>query len=605
VTDTPKRYRAWEVYCRLLNEARPYWPHIGLLLVLGLLATPLKLFLPVPVKIAIDSVVGDEAVPRFLQGVIPEFIQTDGGALLVTAVALLILASLLWQMNSLAQWLLSNNMGQRLTLLFRSRLFRHVQRLSLVYHDSRGTTDSTYRIQYDAPAIRWVAMDGVIPFISSGAMLVGMITVIAILDWQLALVALAIVPVLLGFTRVWGRRLREQWRDAKLRQSIAMGVVQETMGSLRVVKAFGRENHEHERFLDSATRGVESELRVAGSQGSFDLAIGMTVAIGTAATLLIGIRNVQAGMLTVGELWMIWAYLTQVYGPLQTISRKIATLQGSIASAERVFSVLDEIPDVREKPDAAAIQRSRGAIRFEGVGFAFRSDEPVLQAVDLAVAPATRLGILGHTGAGKSTLVNLATRFYDPSEGRVLLDGRDLRDYRLDDLRNQFAIVLQEPVLFATSLAENIAYARPSATMQEIADAADAAGAHDFIKRMPEGYDTIVGERGMSLSGGERQRISLARAFLKNAPILILDEPTSAVDGDTEARIMEAMDCLMHGRTTLLIAHRLSTLQHCDHLLVLKNGRVVEDTTEVDATLQRHRLDPPEPVAVGEQSPTP
>jgi ATP-binding cassette subfamily B protein len=280
------------------------------------------------------------------------------------------------------------------------------------------------------------------------------------------------------------------------------------------------------------------------------------------------------------------AYISQLYQPLKTIGRKAVSLQSSLAGAERAFSLLDEAPDVAERPNARPLSRASGAIAFRDVSFSYGKDASVLHDISFEIGPSTRVGVIGATGAGKTTLASLLTRFYDPTAGEILLDGVDLRDYRLADLRNQFSIVLQEPVLFSTSIAENIAYARPGASREEIVEAAKAANAHEFITRLAEGYETQVGERGLRLSGGERQRIALARAFLKDAPLLILDEPTSSVDLRTEAVIMEAMDRLMRGRTTFMIAHRLSTLKNCDVLLVIENGRLVEVTSDVAAAIR-------------------
>ncbi|HKS37264.1 MAG TPA: ABC transporter ATP-binding protein, partial [Verrucomicrobiae bacterium] len=302
--------------------------------------------------------------------------------------------------------------------------------------------------------------------------------------------------------------------------------------------------------------------------------VALITALGTAAFLFIGARDIQAGTLTPGGLIYVMGLLSQLYAPLKTLGKKMAAMQTNLASAERAFALLDEAPDVVEKPDARALTRASGAMVFRNVSFAYQKDRPVLSDISFEIQPGTCLGIAGTTGAGKTTLVNLLTRFYDPTSGDILLDEVDLRDYRLADLRNQFAMVLQEPVLFSTSIAENIAYARPGATESEIMAAARAANAHEFIVRLPEGYGTLVGERGMRLSGGERQRISLARAFLKDAPILILDEPTSSVDVKTEGAIVEAMERLVRGRTTFIITHRPSTLKHCHLILGIEDGRV-------------------------------
>src|SRR2546425_2553177 len=324
---------------------------------------------------------------------------------------------------------------------------------------------------------------------------------------------------------------------------------------------------------------MRARMRLAGLEGSYHVRVGLTTAAGTAAVLLIGVSHVRSGLLTLGELLMVMGYLNQLYQPLKTISQKAATLQLHLASAERAFALLDEPSDVGERPEAQPLARARGAVAFRNVSFAYGPERPVLHEISFDIEPGTRLGIVGASGAGKSTLISLLTRFYDPSQGQILLDGVDLRDFRLEDLRRQFALVPQDPVLFATSIAENIAYARPGASQAERIAAAQAANAHEFIVRLPQGYDTQVGERGVQLSGGERQRIAIARAFLTDSPVLILGEPTSAVDAEAEAAIVEAIRRLMRGRTVILITHRSSLLEGCTALVVLENGRLVSDMT--------------------------
>src|SRR6266576_3723491 len=373
--------------------------------------------------------------------------------------------------------------------------------------------------------------------------------------------------------------MRRQHRHIKKLESSALAVVQETLGALRVVKAFGGEQQETDRFAQRSREGVAARIRMALTEGRYGLLVGLTTALGTGAVLFIGVRHVQANLLTLGQLLMAVTYLGQLYEPLKTVSKKAATLQSYLASAERAFALLDQQPEVPERPDAHPLERARGALEFRGVSFAYGPDRPVLHDISCVIPPGTRLGVVGATGAGKTTLISLLTRFYDPQHGEILLDGTDLREYRLTDLRRQFAVVLQEAVLFSTSIAENIAYAAPGATRQQIVAAAQAANAHEFIERLPQGYDTEVGERGMKLSGGQRQRIALARAFLKDSPVLILDEPTSSVDAETEAKILGAMRHLMRGRTVVLISHRPSTLERCEALLVLDHGRVVTDTS--------------------------
>jgi ATP-binding cassette, subfamily B, bacterial len=472
--------------------------------------------------------------------------------------------------------LLSTYAGEQLVLNFRARLFRHVQRLSVSYHDERGTTHSTYRIQYDAQAIENIAINGLIPFITAGVTLVTMLYIILRIDWELGLVALTVSPLLFVLSRIYRRRMRRQSREAKEFESSALSVAQEVLGALRVVKAFGQEDREHERFVGRSTQGMRARIRLAFLEGSFALLVGLAGALGTGAVMFIGIRHVQWQVITLGDLLLVMGYLTQLYSPLKTMSKRVTDLQSWLASAERAFSLLDEVQDVPERPHARPIlHRPAGALAFRNVSFAYLDRFPALRDVSFDIGPHTRLGIAGLTGSGKTTLVSLLLRFYDPDAGQVLLDSRDLRDYKLADLRNQYALVLQEPVLFSASIAENIAYARPGATYEEVVEAAKAASAHEFIMRLPDDFATQVGERGTRLSGGERQRLALARAFLKDAPILILDEPTSSVDATTEAMIIEALERLMRDRTTILISHRESALEPCDARIELHHGEIV------------------------------
>jgi len=573
------------LYRRLLRQARPYWLHLAGLFGIGLLASPLALLDPVPLKIVFDSVLGSHPLPAYLRTVFPSAVLGSAGALLV-AIGLLLGVAALTQLQALANRFMQAYVGERLVLGFRTQLVQHAQRLSLSYHDSKGSADALYRIHQDAAVIDKIMVEGIIPFVAAAVTLVMMIVVTLRLDWQLALVALGVSPPLFVLSRLYRPRMRRQSRHVKKLESSALAVVQETLGALRVVKAFGQESRETDRFVHRSTEGVAARIRLSLMEGRYGVLVGLTSALGTAAVLFIGVRHVVEGVLTVGQLWMALRYLDKLYEPLKTISKKAAGIQSYLASAERAFALLDEQPEVPERPHARPVTRAAGAVEFRGVSFAYGPDRPVLQDVSVAIAPGTRLGVVGATGAGKTTLISLLTRFYDPTAGQILLDGVDLRDYKLDDLRRQFAVVLQETVLFSASIAENIAYAAPRASREQIVAAAHAANAHEFIVRLPRGYDTQVGERGAQLSGGQRQRIALARAFLKDSPVLILDEPTSAVDTETEKTILGAMRHLMRGRTVLLISHRPSTLERCAGLLVLESGRIVTDTLRSVTTAQ-------------------
>lgn len=573
MSDAP-RYGTLEIYRRMLAEARPLWPYVAAVLSVNLLATPLKLLLPIPLKIAVDNVLGGKPLSTFWTHLTIPFRLDAPSEILFVACVMLVLFTLLAYLNALAIWILTTYTREKLLLGFRSKLLTHLQELPLTYHDTKGVTDSTYRIQYDAQAIEWVVLDGIQPFLTSAVTIVAMLYVTALIDWQLALVAVVMAPVLFLLVRVWGGWLRRQWKSAKQFQSSAMSIIQESLGGLRLVKAFGTENREQARFAEQATAGLRGQMQVAISQGTFDLATGMVLGIGTAAALFIGVRHVQLNVISLGDFLLVWAYLAQLFGPLQLMGNKLSTLQGALASADRSLAVLDEMPKVAEKPNAKPLSRSVGHFVFENVGFGYDESQPFLRNICLDMPAGQTVGILGMTGSGKTTLAALLMRFYDPTEGRIFLDGIDLRDYRLDDLRKQFSVVLQDPILFSTSIAENIAYGRPSASMAEIEAAAKAANAHFFIREADDGYDTQVGDRGMKFSGGERQRIALARAFLRDAPLLILDEPTSAVDLHTESLIGDALQRLVQGRTTFLITHRPSLLSLCHAVWNVENGTV-------------------------------
>lgn len=565
------------IFRRLLRHARSCWPHLAIIFLLQLIAAPIALLGPVTLKIAADNVIGQQPLPGYVAWMAPDGLSPVVAAMFVM-VAFALSVALLSHIQGVASWMLQTYTGERLVLEFRSEAFAHAQRLSLGYHDERGTADSVYRIQEDAPAIQYIAIQGWIPLINALIMLVAMFIVTWQIDSTLALVALAISPVLFWLTRASSRRSRIKWHAVKDLDASALSVVQEVLSALRVVKAFGSEDREHRRFVRQGSLRMWCQVKLASTQAGFHLMIGLTMAAGMAAALLTGVQHVRSGTLTMGELWMVMTYMGMLYAPLNTLSSKFPEMQAWMASVERVFALLDQAPRIADRPDVTSIDRARGHVRFEGVRFGYRADEPILRGVSFNIPAGTRVGVVGTTGSGKTTLITLLSRFYDPDHGRILLDGVDLRDYKLDDLRRQFGLVLQDAVLFAGSIAENIAYARPSASRGEVIAAAKTANAHDFIGGLPEGYETKVGERGMLLSGGQRQRISIARAFLKDSPVLIMDEPTSAVDLRTEAGIMESMESLMHGRTTFMIAHRLSTLEHCDLLLVMDQGRARIET---------------------------
>lgn len=568
------------ILLRLMKEARPYNWHLCVLLLLDLLATPLAMLSPLAMKVVVDSVLDDQPLPIFLGWVLPSSMQSSPQALLVFAALLLIAVTALIQIQRMAESLLGTYVGGRITLDFRSKLFWSAQQLSLAFHDLKGVTHSLFRVQYDSMAIRWVAIDGLISISSALVGLLAMIAVISLINPTLAAVALIVVPLLAYLIVSYRRPLRRGWDRQLELSNQAMGVINEVFSALRVVKAFSQEEQERSRFVSKAGQSLRAQVKVTLLQDSFGVMTGVITAIGTGTVLYVGTQAILSGEMTMGDLLVVMAYLALLYGPLQVIGQQSAELQNSLAAATRAFEILDERADVPEARHPRRIERAKGEFCVQGLDFGYEPGHNVLQHTSFVVPAGAKVGIAGETGAGKTTLISLLLRFFDPTDGRILLDGIDLRDYQLADLRRQYGVVLQEPVLFSTTIADNIAYGRKPRSEDEIIEAAKRANAHEFIQALPNGYDTLVGERGMRLSGGQRQRVSIARAFLRDAPILLLDEPTSSVDPKTENAIMDAMARLMEGRTTFLIAHRMSTLEHCDLLFEVKDGKVLPTTLD-------------------------
>lgn len=567
---------------RILLLARPYWAHISILFILSLLATPIALLKPYALKLLIDSGFGNQPVPSFIKWFFPINFQFNFSAIAILTASLIILIALIENIIGFITWLLSIFTGEKLVLNLRTLLFNHIQRLSLAYHDRKGSSDSLYHIQWDTMSIRTLLLGQIPGLISSTITLVCMVAVMFLINWQFAVIALSIIPPLIIITKLSTKRLKKDWHKVKNAESNAMSVIHEVLNSLRVVKAFGQEENENERFTNRSNTAVKGQIDLARAAATFSFIVAMLLALSTATFIYIGAKFVNTGQMTLGELTLVIAYLAQIFGPLQSIIKNLNEVQSSMASIDRVFSVLDEEKEVIEKTDAVHLPRVKGGFEFKKVSFSYNKDILTLKDISFEIKPGDRVGIMGSTGAGKSTVINLLNRFYDPSDGVIKIDGVDIRNYKLTDYRAQFSMVLQEPVLFSTTIRENISYGRPYASESEIIDAARSANAHDFIMKNKNGYSTVVGERGMQLSGGERQRISIARAFIKDAPVLILDEPTSSLDLKTESQILEAMERLMAGRTTFMISHRLDTLNSCNLILHLENGKLIDAVRDYD-----------------------
>jgi ATP-binding cassette subfamily B protein len=542
------------------------------------------LLAPLPLKIAVDSVLGTRALPNWLR-VLPLparwFTAANGG--LVICATLLLGIALLNSLQSLASWLLCTYTGEKLVHHFRGQLLFHAQRLSLSVHDRRGANDIAYRIQYDAPAIQNLFLQGLVPILSSAFTFVAMLVVTVRISWHIASIAAILSPVLFVLARNSSRKVRKRYDEVRELDSSAMLVLHEALSCMRAVKAFGQEAFEDELFRRKSRQRMTEQVRLASIQAGFHVLIGFCVAMAAAVALVMGVTEVRQQMMTVGEFLLVMAYMAQLYEPLRTMSTQIPELQSTVASLHRAFALLEETPELEDTPAAAMPLRVHGEVEFRNVSFHYTTGgRSVLNDISFHIRPGMRVGVMGPSGSGKSTLVNLLTRFYDPSDGAILIDRTDVREFNLAELRQQFSIVMQEPMLFSTTVAGNIAYADPQASREEVVRASKLANAHEFIERLPQGYDTPMGDGAAGLSGGERQRLAIARAFLKNTPMLILDEPTSSVDVRTEQLIMESLDKLMAGRTTFMIAHRLSTLERCDTVLVLQNGSLQTITNTVE-----------------------
>ncbi|GAA4013925.1 ABC transporter ATP-binding protein [Hymenobacter fastidiosus] len=561
---------------RSFDQARPHWLYIAGIFICNFFTVPITLMKPLALKILIDSGFGAKPVPNFITFFFPSNYEFSFASVIGLSISLVIFVALIDNIYIVVIWLLNTYTGERLVRDFRLHIFNHIQQLSLAYHDRKGTAESVYKIQYDAYAIRTLIIENLSPILSSFITLTGMIVVMLNINWHFAIIACSVIPPMAILIRFSSKKLKKEWQKVKENESNAMSVIQEVLTSLRVVKAFGQENGESGRFMSKTDMAMKGQLKVAWIDASFYFCIGMTYAIGTALFIFLGAKYVYSGEMTLGELTMVMTYLGQIYGPLDTISRNLNEVQSSLVSLGRVYSLLDEEKEVKEIANPVNFIRANGLFEFHNVSFHYKKETSILNDLSFKIYPGDRVGIIGSTGAGKSTLISLITRFYDPTYGQILVDGVNIKEYKLSDYRKQFSIVLQEPVLFSTTIGENIAYGLPNASKAEITEAAKMANAHNFIINYPDGYDTLTGERGMNLSGGERQRISIARAFIKNAPILILDEPTSSLDVKNESQIMEAMERLVKGRTTFLITHRLDMLNSCNIILHLEKGCLEE-----------------------------
>jgi len=536
-----------------------------------LLIAGFELLKPWPLQVVIDNVLGGKPFP------IPALASTPPKALLLLACLGIVVVHFGAGGLTLLHNYTTIGVGQRMVNDLRGALYAHLQRLSLAFHSRQRVGDLLYRITADSFAVQTMIMNGALPILSAAVLLGGMLVILLPLDPTLTLLSLTVVPLLFALILGFNRKIVDVATEVRTTESRVYSVVQWAMSSIKAVQAFTKEDEEHRRFMGASGESLRATLRLYSWQTLYSGAVNLVIAGGTALVVYAGARAVISGRLSVGQLIVFISYLAQLYAPINQITQSWGLIAGARIGARRIFDILDTEPDLREGNRSFSPQGARGDVAWRNVSFRYRPEMPVLNGVELRVPAGSKIAVIGPTGAGKSTLLGLLPRFFDPSAGVVEIDGIDVREYKLKSLRSQISMVLQPPLIFPLSVRDNIAYGRPGATDAEIKEAARLARIHDFIASLPEGYDTVIGETGAAFSEGERQRIAIARALLRDAPILILDEPTSALDVATEALVMAGIERLVVARTTFIIAHRLSTVRRCDHIVVLRDGVVAEE----------------------------
>ena len=561
----------------ILELLRPHkkvlW--LGLLAISG--ESVADLLEPWPLKIVLDNVISHKAQHGWLISLIHKTAGTEPHQVLIFACCAVILIALLDAVCSYSEKYITTSVGQWVTHDLRRMLYAHVQRLSLAYHDQKQTGDLISRVTTDIDAVQTFIVSGLLSVLVDILTLVGMIAVMFYVNWQFTLVALAVIPILFVIVFTYTKRVKKASREVRKHEGRLLSVVQEVLGSIRVVKAFARENYEIERFEGESMETVEAALKARALKARLLPLVNMVTAAGVCAILYFGASSALRNGLTAGSIVLFLSYIGKMYKPMQDISKIMDSYSKADVGYERIQEIIRTDDEMGDAPSARVAPRLKGTVDFEHVDFTYGSDPPVLSDVNLHIEAGTRIALVGPTGAGKTTIVNLIARFYDATSGVVKIDGIDVRKLTQKSLRDQISFVLQDTVLFSGSIWDNIAYGKPEASYREIAMAAEAANAMEFIEKLPGQFSALVGERGVTLSGGQRQRIAIARAVIRKSPILILDEPSSGLDSGSEQLVFEALDRLMQRRTSIVIAHRLSTIRNASCIYVVKDGRIVEN----------------------------
>lgn len=558
----------------LARLLRPYWNWLAIAFGAMLIQAAAELLEPWPLKIIFDYVLGSKPMPAWLSGWMPAG-DTPLAVLNVAAVAVIVIA-VIGAIGAYTEKYLSTAVAKHVGYDLRRMLYHHVQRLSLAFYEKRQTGDMVVRLTSDIDAAEDLISSAALGIVLNSLTLIGMTGVMFYLDWRFSLIGLSVAPFLFVIVYRFTRQIKQAARDVKKKESELASVVQESISSARIVKAFAREDFEEQRLNRKSEESVTLGLKARSIKARLPPLVDIIVAVGTCLVLWFGVRLVIAGSLTTGALLVFVVYLGKMYKPMKDLSKMADTLSKAAVSFERIAEILNIERQVRNVPGARPAPPFMGRIEFEHVCFGYTPEQLVLHDVNMVAEAGQRVALVGLTGSGKSTLIGLIPRMYDTLGGRITIDRRDIRSYTLESLRRQVSFVLQEAVLFHATVAQNIAYGKPDASREEIVNAARLANAHDFISRMPQGYDTMIGERGDTLSGGQRQRIAIARAVIRGAPILLLDEPSAALDPESERLIFEGLSRLMKGRTSITIAHRLATVRDADVIFVINDGVIAE-----------------------------
>ena len=565
---------------------------------------------PWPLKVIVDNLLQAKPLPSWLAGIVIHLGQNKLAVLNFAILAVAVIA-IVGAISSYLEKYLTTSVGQWVMHDLRRALYQHIHHLSLAEHDEKRTGDLISRVTSDIEAVQDFITSAMLGMLVNALTLAGMVAVMFYFNWRFALIALSITPALFLVVWIFTKRIKKASRALRQKEGELANIVQEVFTSIRVVKAFAREDYEQQRFERQSLENVDTALQARSIKAKLSPMVEVLAAAGTCLVLGYGARLALAGQISAGELIMFLAYLGKMYKPMRDLSKMGDTVSKATVSFERIQEVLNTTSRVRDSPRARRANLFKGKIEFEGVSFSYSPDRPILRELSFQIEAGQVAAFVGPSGAGKSTIVSLIPRFYDPTAGRVKIDGSDIRQYTLQSLREQMSFVLQDTVLFHVPIWQNIAYGKPEAQRAEIIRAAELANAHEFIEKMPEGYDTMVGERGVSLSGGQRQRVAIARAIIRNTPILLLDEPTSGLDAESEQAVFEALDRLMKDKTCIVIAHHLATIQKADVIFVVKDFQLAERGTHSEllaagglySELYGLQSGTPEQVGAGESPP--